>query len=271
MKYAVSAVALAAALGFASAAHAGGSLKDTPVEPVYHAPIWQGLYFGAFGGYAWGDAEYDKPSFYGDGSLKDIEVFDFDLDGGLVGGQIGYDFQRGDYVFGIVGDYSGLNSDDTYIHGPESDVEPGKRLFSHDVELNSVATLRGRLGYAFDHSLIYATAGAAFVDVDLSACSGNVFKGEGENKQKVGCKVKPSVDDDYTSFVIGAGFERQIADGVSLFAEYLYIDDGDVGPSGLTEGAESDFENTVEIDSINMIKVGVNFRLGGMRHEEPLK
>ena len=265
MKYAVSAAALAAALGFASVAHAGGSLKDTPVEPVYHAPIWEGLYFGGFGGYAWTDATYDKlsceaasggtPDQCPDPTPYTFTPFDYDLDGGLVGGQIGYDFQRGEYVFGIVGDYSGLNADDVFNHGRDGD-------FYHKVELETVGTLRGRLGYAFDHSLIYATAGVAYVNVELSACSGG---------KKPGCKIKPRLDDSYTSFVIGTGFEKQIADSVSLFAEYLYIDGGDVGPSGLAPGAESDWENTVEMDSINMIKVGVNFRLGGMRHEEPLK
>ena len=247
MKYAVSAVALAAALGFAGVAHAGGSLKDTPVEPVYHAPIWEGVYFGGFGGYAWTDAEYDKPSKSGS------ELFDFDLDGGLVGGQIGYDFQRGDYVFGIVGDYSRLTADDTYLHGPDGEQ------FSHEVDLESIATLRGRIGYAFDDMLIYGTAGAAFVSVNLDACSGK------PNSPR-GCDPKDDLDDDYTTWAVGAGLEKQLSHGISLFAEYLHLGDGEVGPDD-----EKDWEDEVEFDGVDVIKVGVNFKIGGMRHEEPLK
>ncbi len=57
--------------------------------------------------------------------------------GGL---HVGYNWQKpGGWVFGIEGDVS----------------------FADDIDY--LATIRGRLGYAMDSTLIYATGGAAFI------------------------------------------------------------------------------------------------------------
>ena len=222
------------------------STKDSPVYSSYAAPVWQGLYFGGFAGYAWADGTYKE--YDGDG----VESKPLDLDGGLFGVQIGYDFQRGQYVFGIVGDYSWLNSKDVERFGRDANKD-GVGDFSRTVEIHSLATLRGRLGYAFDGSLLYATAGVAFVGVDTDACIGG---------SPPGCSPKKSFDDSYTSWVVGAGYERQLGDGISFFAEYLYIGDGDVDPS---KKDSTGFDGPVVIDDISVLKAGLNFRLGHER------
>jgi len=249
MKNVAGAAAIVVAIGFGGLAQAGGlpevSMKDDPV--IYHSPtVWTGFYVGGFAGYGWSDAEYDKPDGGG------FELFDFDLDGGLIGGQIGYDFQHGHKVFGIVGDFSWFDADDTYIHGPND-------VFTHEAELNSVAMLRGRLGYAFDHTLVYATAGVAFVDVDLTACSGPPLPNGGNATD---CTPKKALEQDYTSWVLGAGLEKQLGHGFSLFAEYLYVAEGDVDGDD-----DKDWQNEIEFDAINVVKVGVNFKIGNDRME----
>ena len=92
MKYAVSAVALAAALGFAGVAHAGGSLKDTSrYEPVYHAPTGKALYSVVSAAYAWAGAWSSDVSAQIGLSWRVQDILDFrfryspwnfDLDGG---------------------------------------------------------------------------------------------------------------------------------------------------------------------------------------------
>ena len=65
-------------------------------------------------------------------------------DGFVVGGQIGINWQFNNFVAGIEGDGS----------------------FTDFSNVDSVETIRGRVGLAFDRFLVYGTGGAAFEDFD---------------------------------------------------------------------------------------------------------
>jgi outer membrane immunogenic protein len=81
-----------------------------------------------------------------------------------------------------------------------------------NTDIGNVFTVRGRLGYAFDHLLVYGTAGWARADVSLSAPQTN---------------AKDEVD----GYVVGGGAEMKIAHNVSLGAEALYFNfDDTVAP-----------------------------------------
>src|ERR1039457_3631599 len=58
---------------------------------------WTGFYAGINGGYAWGQSSWSDPA-VGASSGK------FDTSGGLVGGQLGYNWQTGPVVLGIETD-----------------------------------------------------------------------------------------------------------------------------------------------------------------------
>jgi hypothetical protein len=62
--------------------------------PVYYPPVynWTGLYMGVNGGYGWGTTNWSAL-----GSS-------FDVSGGLFGGQVGYNRQFGQFVYGVEGD-----------------------------------------------------------------------------------------------------------------------------------------------------------------------
>lgn len=74
------------------------------------------------------------------------------------------------------------------VVGIEGDVD-----FADDIDY--LATIRGRLGYAFGPTLAYATGGAAFIS-------------DGDN--------------DETGWVAGAGLEHKIRENVSIGVEGLY-------------------------------------------------
>jgi outer membrane immunogenic protein len=71
---------------------------------VYAAPYsWNGIYGGLSGGYGWGKTRGNfLPAGFGPS---------LDLEGGLVGGQIGYNYQIGTWVLGFEIDYQW-----THIH-----------------------------------------------------------------------------------------------------------------------------------------------------------
>src|SRR5271168_4447764 len=61
-------------------------------EVRYESPaIWEGAYIGVNGGYGWSDSNFTEP------------------EGGFGGGQIGYNWQRDRFVFGVEGDFQGAD------------------------------------------------------------------------------------------------------------------------------------------------------------------
>src|ERR1700719_1568889 len=86
-------LAPAGMIGPASAADMSRTVYKAP-PPVYYAPIynWNGFYIGADGGYGWGTSNWSAL-----GS-------NFDVKGGLFGGQVGYNWQFGQFVYGVEAD-----------------------------------------------------------------------------------------------------------------------------------------------------------------------
>jgi outer membrane immunogenic protein len=115
---------------------------DLPVKappPAQPAPsmllpfTWTGAYAGANGGYGWTTGS-------------------FDATGGFGGGQIGYNFQTGNLVLGIEGDIAGSDISQTFT------VQGVPFTFTND----TLASLRGRAGFAYNSWLFYGTAGAGW-------------------------------------------------------------------------------------------------------------
>ena len=186
---------LVGAAGAATAAdiyNKGGSYKDGPSEYL-PAITWTGFYVGINGGAAFTDE---------DTSDNDDTVF--------VGGfHAGYNWQKhGAWVFGIEGDVN----------------------FADDVEY--IATIRGRLGYAMGSTLLYGTGGAAFLGVD------NEF----------------SDDDTLEGWVAGAGLEHKIRQNVSVGVEGLYYNYGDAEDFG---GADDE-----DLDTWT-VRARLTYHLGG--------
>jgi outer membrane immunogenic protein len=163
----VSALALAAALPAANAADVyrgdrGGSLKDT--GPVDYAPpiTWTGFYFGGHVGAAFSDNQ--DVSIVNDGDF-------------LAGFHLGINWQTPrNFVVGVEGDVD-------FIDG-----------------IDYLATVRGRLGYAFGPTLAYVTGGAAFI----------------------GAQDDAGDDITDTGYVVGLGIERKVRENISIGAEALY-------------------------------------------------
>jgi outer membrane immunogenic protein len=114
---------------------------------------------------------------------------------GFVGGaQIGYNWQFSQIILGVEGDISSTDGED----------------------IDWLATLRGRLGYAWDRVMPYATAGLAIAEVDTP------FSGSGGTE---------------TGWTAGGGIEVAVSETISLRGEYLHFDvadiDGDIVRAGI--------------------------------------
>jgi outer membrane immunogenic protein len=84
------------------------------------------------------------------------------------GGQIGCNYQTGQFVFGVEGDFDWSRLQDSVTVGriPPFNFVPGD---SFSWESRWQASLRARLGYAVDRALLYVTGGLAWTNVNFTA------------------------------------------------------------------------------------------------------
>jgi len=219
-------------LAFAATAAVAADLpRSMPAKAPAYVPVgynWTGFYLGINGGYAWGQSDW---SFFG-GDPKPR--------GGLVGGTIGYNWQAlgSPWVFGLEGDiqWADINGNFANLACP----------LGCQIKTDWFGTARGRVGYAWDRVMVYATGGAAFGDVKAS------INGIG------------TTSDTNIGWTVGAGLEGAIAQNWTAKIEYLYVDLGktDCGvlvcaPAGgaLFGGPIGSMDFTMHV-----VRAGVNYR-----------
>lgn len=178
MKKTIFAAALAAAVAVSGAAAAA----DLPRSPApYYAPAQSGLY-------NWGGAYAGLNLGYEWGKVTNSAV---EPSGVAGGGQIGYNWQSGQFVFGVETDVQFSGADDTFAPFKFSNPWFG--------------TLRGRAGAAFNNVLLYATLGLAY-----GSLKGEI-PGLDETRTEVG-------------WAGGIGAEYGFNPNWSARVEYLYMD-----------------------------------------------
>ena len=138
--------------------------------------------------------------------------------GGLVGGEIGYDVQTGGWVVGVESDFSWTNFGDTATTIIPNDPTTGRPqlTFATNYQMDWISTVRGRIGIPFDHLLIYGTGGLAFADVSM-----NQTVTVGTFGQLAG-----STDKTKAGWTLGGGAEYALCDNITLKGEALWFDLG---------------------------------------------
>lgn len=207
--------AIAALIGLCAAT--GASAADLPrpynKAPTYVAPTyynWTGFYAGLNGGYGWSNS------------------FGTDAKGAVYGAQLGYNWQTGAFVFGVEGDFQGTSIKASDTVG----------AVTAEAKISSFATVRGRIGYAFDRLMIYGTGGWAYVDTKATLSAGGL-----------------SIDDSAWSsgYAVGGGVEWAAWNRWSVKGEYLFVHSGDVTLTLAGATATGNFDT-------NIIRAGLNYR-----------
>lgn len=257
LKASVAATALLVAQGAAMAADAPIYDKGPVVAPVVEAaPMWSwtGFYTGAFAGYSWADVEATHPvttagtPYYGTtGGSYDLD----DTDGFFGGGQLGYNWQSNQFVFGVEGELGYMGIDGEI-------VDPiGNSLGFTDLTVhnngNFYGALTARLGFAMDQFLIYAKGGAAALQASATYLD-NCVAGTGCGPNQLW------IDNDYeweTGYTVGAGVEWAMNEKWSAKTEYMYYDFGDTDVTGFDATGAT---YTGNLDrTAHTVKVGVNY------------
>lgn len=145
MRIALAGIAAIAALFGTPALAADMPVKAPPAPPP--AYNWTGCYVGGNVGGAWGRSNVQIPLY--------PASFNIDTSNAIGGGQVGCNYMFSNrWVVGIEGDW-----DVTQLDGSSATTFPGESYFT---QFNSVGSVRGRLGYAWDKTLFYVTGGGAW-------------------------------------------------------------------------------------------------------------
>ncbi len=193
----------------------------------------------------------------------------FDFTSFLGGVQTGFNFVTpGNFLFGIEGDWSLLNDDDSVsFNSGRIDIAGGGgdgAIFQHrsEVELEWQGTIRGRAGFIAGNTLFFATAGIAFLSAEWDETATITDCGQVCNAGDATFTRTYSDSSILTGAVVGAGVEIAISPNVIVGGDYLYetFDSFGTVPFGHTTPGQQGSLGDLDI---HKVRVRVSFKLGG--------
>jgi OmpA-OmpF porin, OOP family len=203
------------------------ALAATLSSSAFAQNWWDGPEIGIQGGYGFGTSS---------GHISTLpNGYNFGMDGAMGGAHAGYDWQNGPWVLGIEGDIEG--GDIGGLHRNTTTV-PTHSIGEY---MDFDASVRGKVGFAFDRVLLYGTGGVAFGDVTTHYNS------------PIGTRVGTS-EGVRVGWTGGAGLGYAFTPNWEGDIEYRYTDLGTQGHT-FTGGAHDNNEF-----NYNMIRVGLTYR-----------
>jgi outer membrane immunogenic protein len=216
--------------------------------PIYKAPapvpfVWTGCYVGGNVGGGWAHTAYriNDPT---QGVINGSSLGSNNGSDVVGGGQVGCDYQTGNWVFGAQAMFDAAN-----IRGSHNDPINAFPL-AWTSKISWLATATGRVGYTVSpQALLYLKGGAAWLrthDDRTGPFFGSTLSYNTPDRSDFG-------------WTVGAGFEYLLTRNWSLFAEYNYIDVGTnrVKYTRNTDDSPFFFDTSRQV---HMATVGANFR-----------
>ncbi|MCP3409969.1 outer membrane protein [Bradyrhizobium sp. CCGB01] len=268
----------------------GALAADLAARPYVKAPVmvdpvwsWTGFYVGGNGGYSWGRSRSDVSYFNSAtgaavappaGSITNAS---FDMNGGIAGGQAGYNWQNANWVYSIEGDLqwsgekgrAGFNCAGSAVFPIAGPCLPGLTFLppgaltgttlTIDQHLQWFGTLRGRVGIlATPKVLFYGTGGLAFGEIKTTGTMTG-FTPAGVAIASVGSNSATRA-----GWTAGVGVEGKITQNWSAKLEYLYMDLGRFSSGPFTLAPASTISANVSSRfTDHILRAGINYQFGG--------
>lgn len=260
---------------WAGAAAAEDPSRRTPAQ-LAPAPTWAGFYAGAHVGYgrsaSSGSLAVDPGAllaqFPGVNLVTSTATAPFtvplDPKGWLGGFQAGYNWQSGYFVYGMEGDisFSGIKAEGSgsytlrpvYLVG---DFDNYAGTVTAKASVDYFGTIRGRLGFANDTWLVYATGGYAWAHTETSLYSSHerLTNNLLIPNFPAALNGQASSSGIRSGYAVGGGLEWKLAPHWTVKAEYLYIDVDGSATLSIPGATYSD-----EL-ALHTVRVGFNWRL----------
>jgi len=218
---------------------AGAQAADLPAaRPISKAPApvaapahdWSGIYVGAQVGYGWGSSDGTQNA---GGTFFPVVPYTLDPGGVLAGGHLGFNYQIGALVMGAEADLEASN-----LHG-DTTIAAFNQTYFFNVKADTLASARGRVGWAHESLLLYATGGVAWGHVTTPPLD--------------------TLNGWRTGWTAGAGAEYALPRNWSAKVEYRFTDLGRV--SSFDPNLASTDDNKL---SFHAVRLGVSRKLGAM-------
>jgi opacity protein-like surface antigen len=208
----------------------GGSMKDAPTVGY----DWSGPYVGVSAGSTWGRMHWASPG----------ATVEPDYAGYLAGGQAGFNFQKGRFVWGLEADGGFSNA-----RGAKAcTTQP--LVFTCTDNVDSLGALTARIGYTWGRALFYAKGGWAFGGTSAAAnLNANVGAPPG------GMKGASSTNWE-SGWTLGGGMEYALTDRWSAKAEYMHYE----FPQDTFTMAQNATSNAATAG--DTVRIGVNYHFG---------
>jgi len=245
---------LLATVAFAPLIAAPAMAADLPARPVYKAPPpvvtyynWSGCYIGGNGGGVWVRKDYALRSIGTPfGGITFPALVDFgshDASSWVAGIQAGCNYQVAGtgWVFGIQGDYD-------WTDATGSHFDPILGLTTLRSRANSLASVTGRIGYAWDRFLGYVKGGGAWERDDYSWFVTAIPAAALTASETRG------------GWTVGIGGEYAFTDWITGFVEYDYYGFGTRTIAFLAPGPVA-FNFDIK-ENKSVVKAGLNFKFG---------
>lgn len=291
-------LAAASLVALSSAAFAADLPARGPAvapAPLYAAPIftWSGFYVGLNAGAAFrsGDrvADYAYTTTPGGvpASGADLALINADLAAvggdngrgtGFTGGaQAGFNLQFGALVVGLEADINALSRNSN--RGGYTIVGIGGSPYDLTATgegrgRNWFATIRPRVGYALDRTLLYVTGGLALAGNRDNA--GSAVLTDPANAGAVLATWNSTGNTGRNwGWTVGAGVEHAFSDNWTAKLEYLYVNlDQGNGTTFVNTGANP-YTDIVGVrsrndDKFHVVRVGLNYKFGGTSAAAPV-
>ena len=242
--------------------HAPAKAEGAASTPAPEGRDWRGLYLGVAGG---GALPVDRSETLQAasglvGPLYDLHPPSQERGGIVFGGLVGYNFQSGHVVLGAETElnllYGRRGPSGTFFAPP---AYAGLGVLTYTLgrpysDGNYFSSFRGRVGYAIENALLYATFGVASGGWRSASglflnnfAPGNLFS-SGET------------DSSRMKFVAGGGLEWGLDAHWSARAEYLFLDQS-YGTQLFDNGAYYDFLSKTRAQS-HVFRLGLLYNLG---------
>ena len=257
---------------------------DIPARMPVKAPVmvaevynWTGFYIGGNGGYSWGRSRSDVNFFNSTTGVAIVPPAgsatsnSFNLNGGVAGGQAGYNWQTGIWVVGLETDlqWSGERGSANFSCAPVAVVGgvclPGATFLptsftgtnvTVDQKIEWFGTFRARAGVLMAPSILaYVTGGLAYgsvkTDMGISSTLATTLAG-------TPVSASSSTSSLHAGWTIGGGVEAMFAGNWSAKLEYLYVDLGTFN-STVALAAPAIGANFSSRVTDNIFRAGINY------------
>jgi len=263
---------------FAQIASAADLPRKAPAYTPPPAPIftWSGFYIGGSAGYHWAHAGNSAttisqdPNFgYWDpvtaAALAAAAGNTLKPAGFAGGAYAGYNWQTSSLVLGLEGDFTGLVGTDSRVTFFPIPFSTSTAVLTGSAKDKWMATIRGRVGYALDRLLFYATGGVAWSNWELAhSYTDNIPA----TRTAFGAITSTTTR---TGWVVGGGLEYAFGYNWVIRGEYLYADFGTANSSFLVSNTNDcgggrtcmfTFNHSEKLTE-KIARAGLSYKFGG--------